>query len=70
MLARLLEWLRAHTNDRIVIVSNYTQTLDLFGSLCREKCVRMPGWPRTAWWLTTWCYSCTGATRSFVWMAA
>ena len=39
VLCRLLHWLRTNTDDRIVIVSNYTQTLDLFQQLCREKCV-------------------------------
>ena len=36
-LATLLENLRQHTNDRIVLISNYTQTLDLFAQLCRQK---------------------------------
>ncbi|CAI5958852.1 unnamed protein product, partial [Closterium sp. NIES-65] len=36
VLARLLAHLRTHTTDRIVLVSNYTQTLDLFAQLCRE----------------------------------
>ncbi|KAK7253202.1 hypothetical protein RIF29_37728 [Crotalaria pallida] len=37
VLARLLAHLRQCTNDRIVLVSNYTQTLDLFAQLCRER---------------------------------
>ncbi|KAG0470025.1 hypothetical protein HPP92_016725 [Vanilla planifolia] len=37
VLARLLSHLRQKTDDRIVIVSNYTQTLDLFAQLCRER---------------------------------
>ncbi|XP_068642553.1 protein CHROMATIN REMODELING 25 isoform X2 [Aristolochia californica] len=37
VLARLLAHLRQKTNDRIVLVSNYTQTLDLFSQLCRER---------------------------------
>ncbi|KAI4295641.1 hypothetical protein L6164_035664 [Bauhinia variegata] len=37
VLARLLGHLRQRTNDRIVLVSNYTQTLDLFAQLCRER---------------------------------
>ncbi|XP_031391858.1 protein CHROMATIN REMODELING 25 [Punica granatum] len=37
VLARLLAHLRHRTNDRIVLVSNYTQTLDLFAQLCRER---------------------------------
>ncbi|KAL5788356.1 hypothetical protein ACOSP7_005305 [Xanthoceras sorbifolium] len=37
VLARLLGHLRQRTDDRIVLVSNYTQTLDLFGQLCRER---------------------------------
>ncbi|KAG9450907.1 hypothetical protein H6P81_010872 [Aristolochia fimbriata] len=37
VLARLLAHLRQKTNDRIVLVSNYTQTLDLFAQLCRER---------------------------------
>lgn len=35
--AKLLERLRSTTTDRIVIVSNFTQTLDLFTQLCRDK---------------------------------
>ncbi|KAK4752132.1 hypothetical protein SAY87_020930 [Trapa incisa] len=37
VLARLLAHLRHRTTDRIVLVSNYTQTLDLFAQLCRER---------------------------------
>ncbi|VFQ72531.1 unnamed protein product [Cuscuta campestris] len=37
VLARLLAQLRHTTDDRIVLVSNYTQTLDLFAQLCRER---------------------------------
>ncbi|CAN1133474.1 Protein CHROMATIN REMODELING 25 [Linum perenne] len=37
VLARLLAHLRRRTDDRIVLVSNYTQTLDLFAQLCRER---------------------------------
>ncbi|KAK7283963.1 hypothetical protein RIF29_13713 [Crotalaria pallida] len=37
VLARLLAHLRQMTNDRIVLVSNYTQTLDLFAQLCVEQ---------------------------------
>lgn len=37
VLARLLANLRAETKDRIVIISNYTQTLDLVGNMCRER---------------------------------
>ncbi|KAL7156802.1 hypothetical protein ABFS83_02G033500 [Erythranthe nasuta] len=37
VLARLLAQLRQKTDDRIVLVSNYTQTLDLFAQLCRER---------------------------------
>ncbi|CAH8261031.1 unnamed protein product [Arabidopsis lyrata] len=37
VLSRLLANLRRKTNDRIVLVSNYTQTLDLFAQLCRER---------------------------------
>ncbi|KAJ6707810.1 DNA EXCISION REPAIR PROTEIN ERCC-6-RELATED [Salix viminalis] len=37
VLARLLAHLRLRTDDRIVLVSNYTQTLDLFAQLCRER---------------------------------
>ncbi|KAJ9537882.1 hypothetical protein OSB04_030615 [Centaurea solstitialis] len=37
VLARLLAQLRKRTDDRIVLVSNYTQTLDLIVQLCRER---------------------------------
>nr|GLL47317.1 protein CHROMATIN REMODELING 25 [Ipomoea trifida] len=37
VLARLLAQLRQSTDDRVVLVSNYTQTLDLFAQLCRER---------------------------------
>ncbi|XP_020575569.1 DNA repair and recombination protein RAD54 [Phalaenopsis equestris] len=37
VLARLLAHLRQKTDDRIVLVSNYTQTLDLFAQLCCER---------------------------------
>ncbi|XP_059653740.1 protein CHROMATIN REMODELING 25 [Cornus florida] len=37
VLAQLLAQLRQRTDDRIVLVSNYTQTLDLFAQLCRER---------------------------------
>ncbi|CAM8994178.1 unnamed protein product [Rhodiola kirilowii] len=46
VLARLLAHLRLKTDDRIVLVSNYTQTLDLFAQLCRERrypCLRLDG---------------------------
>ena len=46
MLARLLAILRAETKDRIVIISNYTQTLDLVQLLCRQNgypAVRLDG---------------------------
>lgn len=37
VLARLLAQLHQKTDDRIVLVSNYTQTLDFFSQLCRER---------------------------------
>jgi DNA repair and recombination protein RAD54 and RAD54-like protein len=37
LMSRMLTQLRVTTKDRIVIVSCYTQTLDLFTALCREK---------------------------------
>ena len=42
----MLKLLRATTDDRIVLVSCYTQTLDLFTALCREMsfpCIRLDG---------------------------
>ncbi|KAF8350633.1 DNA repair protein, SNF2 family [Amanita rubescens] len=37
VLERFLHHIRAETNDKIVLISNYTQTLDLFEKLCRSK---------------------------------
>eukprot|EP00899_Mesostigma_viride_P007949 jgi/Mesvir1/17155/Mv07580-RA.1 len=37
VLGRMLDILRRETRDRIVLVSNYTQTLDLFTAFCRER---------------------------------
>lgn len=34
---RFLHRIRTETNDKIVLISNYTQTLDLFEKLCRTK---------------------------------
>ena len=37
VLDRMLARIRAETNDKIVLISNYTQTLDLFEKLLRSK---------------------------------
>jgi DNA repair and recombination protein RAD54 and RAD54-like protein len=37
VLDRMLARIRADTNDKIVLISNYTQTLDLFEKLCRHR---------------------------------
>ena len=34
---RFLHHIRTQTNDKIVLISNYTQTLDLFEKHCRSK---------------------------------
>jgi len=46
VLARMLARIRADTNDKIVLISNYTQTLDIFERLCRSRaygCLRLDG---------------------------
>ena len=37
LMDRMLSIMRRETDDRIVIVSNYTQTLDVFSQLCQER---------------------------------
>ena len=37
MLDTLLAVTRATTDDKVVLVSNYTQTLDVFERLCRHR---------------------------------
>ncbi|UJO21689.1 DNA repair protein rhp54 [Fulvia fulva] len=37
VLARMLARIRQDTNDKIVLISNYTQTLDVFEQLCRNN---------------------------------
>ncbi|WPH04869.1 Hypothetical protein R9X50_00776600 [Acrodontium crateriforme] len=37
VLARMLHRIREDTNDKIVLISNYTQTLDLFDKMCRNN---------------------------------
>ena len=46
VLDRMLARIHAETNDKIVLISNYTQTLDLFDRLCRSRgygCLRLDG---------------------------
>ncbi|KAM5499601.1 DNA-dependent ATPase protein rad54 [Microsporum canis] len=46
VLDRMLARIRQDTNDKIVLISNYTQTLDLFERLCRSRgygCIRLDG---------------------------
>lgn len=33
----MLDYIRNHTTDKIVLISNATQTLDLMERLCRAK---------------------------------
>ncbi|KAG0364075.1 DNA-dependent ATPase protein rad54 [Gamsiella multidivaricata] len=37
VLARMLAKIKKDTNDKIVLISNYTQTLDIFEKLCRQS---------------------------------
>lgn len=42
----MLHHIKTHTNDKIVLISNATQTLDLMEKLCRNKkygCLRLDG---------------------------
>ncbi|SMR54070.1 unnamed protein product [Zymoseptoria tritici ST99CH_1E4] len=46
VLDRMLARIRHDTNDKIVLISNYTQTLDVFEKLCRNRsygCLRLDG---------------------------
>ena len=46
VLDRMLARIRQDTNDKIVLISNYTQTLDVFERLCRARaygCLRLDG---------------------------
>ncbi|KAG5951878.1 DNA repair protein rhp54 [Claviceps cyperi] len=46
VLDRMLARIRKDTNDKIVLISNYTSTLDLFERLCRTRqygCLRLDG---------------------------
>jgi len=46
VLDRMLARIRQDTNDKIVLISNYTQTLDIFEQLCRNRrygCLRLDG---------------------------
>jgi DNA repair and recombination RAD54-like protein len=46
VLERMLARIRQDTNDKIVLISNYTQTLDVFEKLCRARsygCLRLDG---------------------------
>ncbi|KAK4108231.1 hypothetical protein N656DRAFT_740511 [Canariomyces notabilis] len=46
VLDRMLARIRAETDDKIVLISNYTSTLDLFERLCRSRgygCLRLDG---------------------------
>lgn len=46
VLDRMLGRIRADTNDKIVLISNYTSTLEIFERLCRNRaypCLRLDG---------------------------
>lgn len=46
VLDRMLARIRQDTNDKIVLISNFTQTLDVFEKLCRSRqygCLRLDG---------------------------
>lgn len=46
VLDRMLARIRMDSNDKIVLISNYTQTLDVFEKLCRSRsygCLRLDG---------------------------
>ena len=46
VLDKMLASIRSSSSDRVVLISSYTQTLDLFSALCRERgypCLRLDG---------------------------
>ncbi|KAI5363530.1 putative helicase, P-loop containing nucleoside triphosphate hydrolase, SNF2-like domain superfamily [Septoria linicola] len=46
VLDRMLARIRSDSNDKIVLISNYTQTLDVFEKMCRNRsygCLRLDG---------------------------
>ncbi|KAG5360539.1 DNA repair protein [Yarrowia sp. B02] len=46
ILERMLRSIHTETNDKIVLISNYTQTLDMIEKLCRQRrygCLRLDG---------------------------
>lgn len=57
----MLAHIRNHTNDKIVLISNATQTLDLMEKLCRaKKCVSIFSVPPTVDSGIVWlCYELT-----------
>ena len=58
VLERMLARIRAETNDKIVLISNYTQTLDLFEKMCRAR--RYSSQPISFFKFTTLLLGCFG----------
>ncbi len=62
VLDKMLASIRSSSNDRIVLISSYTQTLDLFSALCRERgypCLRLDGGR-----------PCISASDCYVWISS